>query len=61
MGKQILVHSIDHASYAPQLISVVPKPRYSYGEAYGGRGDTLGGVCSHIEAFGPILATPISR
>ena len=34
MGKQIVVHSIDHASYSPQLISVVPKPMYSYSEAY---------------------------
>ena len=34
MGKQVVVHSIDHASWAPQLISVVPKPTYSYGEAY---------------------------
>ena len=34
MGEQIVVHSIDHASYARQLISVVPKPTYSYGEVY---------------------------
>ena len=34
MGKQIVVHSIDHASYAPQLISVVPKPTYSCSETY---------------------------
>ena len=34
MVKQIVVYSMDHASYAPQLISVVPKPTYSYGEAY---------------------------
>ena len=33
MDKQIVVHSIDHAFYEPQLISVVPKPTYSYGEA----------------------------
>ena len=34
MGKQIVVHSIDHASYALQLISFFSKPTYSYGEAY---------------------------
>ena len=34
MGKQIVVHLINHASYAPQLIIVVPKPTYTYGEAY---------------------------
>ena len=34
MDKQIVVHSIDHASYALQLISVVSKPTYSYCEAY---------------------------
>ena len=34
MEKQIMVHSIDHASCAHQLISVVPKPTYSYSGVY---------------------------
>ena len=61
MGKQIIVHSINHASYAHQLISVFPKPTYSYSEAYGGGRISWVESVATLKLFGPISATPKSR
>ena len=58
-GKQIVVHSIDHASYTPQLVKCSPHVMSIHCEANYREGDILGGVCSYIKAIG--LSQPLQH